>query len=347
MPTPVFEEMLMFSGKRKNWLLSAAAAMVALSAGVAGASAPAAQDANVDLAPAQPVMPGKMPADASRDWHFSTQFSFTNSYWFRYQNREPNRLNIQNTSRLTFDFHRWGSFYIESFENYAYGARRPYVSFYGDHGIGEGPAPTSNLTEIDPTIGYHYNVCSFVGVDVGWTDYITPIDGIKVSPAPGAAVVGYGSHGKVDSQEAFIRLQFNDHKLLGPLHVNPYVYVGFDYNGSYYAGAGQYYEIGIGRHFVVPNTGGLDVHPFASMSFIGSEGRLDRNLTSTRDGYLGTTVGVGTTYPLNHLLHLPAYCGSYYVGGFVDGVFTGSRYAEPTGTSRTAVLFGGDIGMQY
>ena len=85
----------------------------------------------------------------------------------------------------------------------------------------------------------------------------------------------------------------------------------------------------------------------SSMSFIGSEGRLDRNLTSTRDGYLGTTVGVGTTYPLNHLLHLPAYCGSYYVGGFVDGVFTGSRYAEPTGTSRTAVLFGGDIGMQY
>ncbi|MCL5770437.1 MAG: hypothetical protein M1588_03895, partial [Planctomycetes bacterium] len=205
-----------------------------------------------------------------------------------------------------------------------------------------GYMPSSDFTQLNIALGYHYDVMGLLGFDTGYADYITPIDKVRdVGPTQAAM------------QEWFFKFTLNDQRFLGDFALHPYVYIGLDFDGSYYtAGAGQYWELGINPCYTVPNTGGLKIHPYWNISFISNEAYLDRSsamtgVANSRDGYLGTTVGVGLSYPINSMLNIPAGYGTYSVGGFVEGVFAGNRYEQPTGSRGQAAVAGMDIAMTY
>jgi hypothetical protein len=286
--------------------------------------------------------------------HVATQFGYFNDYWFRYHDVAPNRLNLQNVTRISLSLKKWGTLYLRTFSDYSYDVRNPYINAYS-HGIAgtpvaggnEGFVPSSNFTEADITIGYQYDIMDIFRFDAGYTNFITPISRYFVPSGDpiGNTVI---SHGQSDSQEAYIRLSLNDDRYLGQFAFHPFIMVGFDYDGAYYtSGAGQYFEVGMDPIFVVPHTGGLTIYSPLSVSFIHDEKRLDVNQHSYRDGYLGTFVGTTLTYPLNGILHIPATRGHYEVGAVINSIFAGSRYSQPTGSHSDATILGLFIRMSY
>ena len=186
---------------------------------------------------------------------------------------------------------------------------------------------------------------NLLGLDAGYTNYITPVD--SWSSTAGAQPV-QGGHGQTDMQEVYVKATLNTQSFLNNISLNPYIYVGFDFNGAYYtANAGEYYEAGLSPTFTIPNTDGLVLNPYASVSAIQNEKRLDANQVSYRDGYLGSTVGIGANYPANSLLNIPASYGAFSVGGFVEEVFAGTRYSQPTGSHSEATVVGLSLGWTY
>ncbi len=286
--------------------------------------------------------------------HVTLQFGYYNDYWFRYHDVSPNRPNLQNVTRISLSLKKWGTVYLRTFEDYSYDIRNPYINALS-RGIAGRPVaggnigyvPSSNFTEGDITIGYQYDLMNVVRLDVGYTNFITPVSQYFVPSADPVANTII-SHGQADSQEAYIRVSLNDDRYLGQFAIHPFVMVGFDYDGAYYtSGAGQYFEIGMNQVFVVPHTGGLTIYSPVSVSFIHDEKRLDVNLHSYRDGYLGTFVGTVLTYPLNGLFHIPAGRGHYEIGAVINSIFAGSRYSQPAGTQSDATILGLFIRMSY
>ncbi len=276
--------------------------------------------------------------------HISTKFTYANDYWFRYRDIAPNRFNLMNNSKLDVNLGTIGDVYLKTFADFSSNIKKPYLNGFAQHRAGVGGAgymPSSDFTSLFITLGYHKEIMNLLGFDTGYRNFITPIDEVgAVGPT------------QASMQEWFFKLTLNDQRFLGCFALHPYVYIGLDFDGAYYtAGAGQYYEIGINPRYVVPNTGGLAIHPYWNISFISGERRLDVSsvggLANYRDGYLGTTVGVGASYPLNGVLHIPAGYGTYSVGGFVEGVFAGTRYQQPTGSHSDAAVAGVDIAMSY
>ncbi|MGC8540603.1 MAG: hypothetical protein ACP5QA_08245 [Phycisphaerae bacterium] len=287
-------------------------------------------------------------------WHITTLFGYFNDYWFRYHDVAPNRPNLQNVTQISLSLKKWGSVYLRTFEDYSYDIRNPYINALS-RGIAGRPVaggnvgyvPSSNFTEADITIGYQYDIMDIFRFNAGYTNYITPINQYFV-PSGDPLANTVISHGQADSQEAYIRLSLNDDRYFGQFAFHPFVLVGFDYDGAYYtSGAGQYFEIGMNPIFVVPHTGGLTIYSPLSVSFIHDEKRLDVNLRSYRDGYLGTFVGTILTYPLNGIFHIPADRGHYEVGAVINSIFAGSRYSQPAGTHSDATILGLFVRMSY
>ncbi|MCL5946140.1 MAG: hypothetical protein M1472_04725 [Planctomycetes bacterium] len=309
--------------------------------------------------PASVVNSGGLPSWAAYHTHpeeirLMTQFGYFNDYWFRYHDVAPNRLNLQNITRLSFSLHKLGSVYLRTFTDYSYDIRNVYINSLAQGTAGTpvaggniGFVPSSNFTEADVTIGYQYDLMDLLRVDTGYTNYITPVSRYFVpSNNPiGNTVTG---HGQEDSQEAYIRLSLNDDRYFGQFAFHPFIMVGFDYNGAYYtSGAGQYFEVGVDPIFVVPHTGGLTIYSPLSVSFIHDEKRLDVNRRSYRDGYLGTFVGTTITYPLNGICHIPENRGHYEIGAVINSIFAGTRYAQPAGTHSDATIVGLFIRMTF
>ncbi len=302
---------------------------------------------------ANPLAPGQQAASTNTaPFTLSTTFSYANDYWFRYRDVAPNRLNLMNNSELDVNFQQFGDVYLKLFADYSNNVRKPYMDSLqqGIAGVRSGTTytnnvPTSDFTELDLTIGYHYDLMSLLGLDVGYTNYITPVD--SWSSTAGAQPV-QGGHGQTDMQEAYVKARLNTQSFLNNLSLNPYIYVGFDFNGAYYtANTGEYYEAGLSPTFTIPNSGGLVLNPYASVAAIQNDKRLDANQVSYRDGYLGSTVGLGASYPANSLLNIPANYGNVSVGGFVEEVFAGSRYSQPTGSHSEATVVGLSVGWTY
>ncbi len=289
-----------------------------------------------------------------RTWYFTTEFGYYNDYWFRYHDVSPNRPNLQNVTRISLSLKKWGTAYLRTFEDYSYDIRNPYINALSRGVAGQpvtggniGYVPTSNFTEADITLGYQYDIMDMFRIDAGYTNYITPVSRYFV-PSANPLANQIISRGQTDSQEAFIRVSFNDTPYLGQFAFQPFVLVGFDYNGAYYtSGAGQYFEVGMNPIFVVPHTGGLTIYSPLSVSFIHDEKRLDVNQRTYRDGYLGTFVGTVLTYPLNGVFHIPVNRGHYEVGAVINSIFAGTRYAQPAGTHSDATILGLFIRMSY
>ena len=286
--------------------------------------------------------------------HVTMQFGYFNDYWFRYHDVAPNRPNLQNVTRISLSLKKWGTVYLRTFEDYSYDVRNPYINALS-RGIAGSPVaggniayvPSSNFTEADITIGYQYDIMNVFRFDTGYTNFITPVSQYFV-PSANPIANTIISHGQADSQEAYIRLSFDDDRYLGQFAFHPFVLVGFDYNGAYYtSGAGQYFEVGMDPVFVVPHTGGLTIYSPLSVSFIHDEKRLDVNQRSYRDGYLGTYVGTTLAYPLNGIFNIPADRGHYEIGAVIDSIFAGSRYSQPAGTHSDATILGLFIRMSY
>ena len=309
-----------------------------------GPSAGAITANDIALLDAAPVVPAQEAVGTNNGKvHISTKFTYANDYWFRYRDIGPNRFNLMNASKLDVNLGSIGDVYLKSFADFSSNIKKPYInSGLGAHN--NGYIPSSDFTELDLTVGYHYDVMGLLGFDTGYTDYITPVDAFPAKPGPGARVPS----AQTAMQEWYFKFTLNDQRFLGDFALHPYVYIGLDFDGSYYtAGAGQYWEAGINPCYTVPNTGGLKLHPYWNISFISGGKRLDSTLTGYRDGYLGTTVGFGASYPINSALNIPAGYGTYSVGAFVEGVFAGSHYAQPTGSYHQALVAGMDIAMTY
>ncbi len=337
------------------------AAILALTAECAGVyaattgflSKPAASLDDISNLAANPLLSNPQAGSQSNNmFHFSTTFSYANDYWFRYRDVAPNRLNIMNKSKLDISLQNFGDIYLKFFGDYSYNVRKPYLDALqqGTAGVRNGAAfsnyvPSSDFTEVDLTIAYHYELMKLIGLETGYTNFITPVN--SWSSTAGAQAVE-GGRGPMDAQEAYVKFTLNTQSFLHNIALNPYVYIGYDFNRAYYtSGSGEYYEAGISPTFTVPNTGGLIVNPYVSVSAIQNEKRLDVNQTSYRDGYLGTTVGVAAQYPVNSLLGIPATYGNFTAGGFVDEVFAGSRYSQPTGSHHEATVVGVSVGWNY
>ncbi len=302
---------------------------------------------------ANPLAPGQQTTGASTaPFTLSTTFSYANDYWFRYRDIAPNRLNLMNNSELDVNLRQFGDVYLKLFADYSNNVRKPYMDSLqqGIAGVRSGTTytnnvPTSDFTELDLTIGYHYDLMSLLGLDAGYTNFITPVN--SWSSVAGAQPV-QGGHGQTDMQEVYVKATLNTQSFLNNIALNPYIYVGFDFNGAYYmANAGEYYEAGLSPTFTIPNTNGLVLNPYASVAAIQNEKRLDANQVSYRDGYLGSTVGIGANYPANSLLNIPANFGAVSVGGFVEEVFAGTRYSQPTGSHSEATVVGLSLGWNY
>jgi hypothetical protein len=293
--------------------------------------------------------------------HISTKFTYANDYWFRYRDIAPNRFNLMNNSKLDVNLGTIGDVYLKTFADFSSNIKKPYLNGFaqnragvgGGDGGSDGYMPSSDFTSLFITVGYHHEFMNLLGFDTGYRNFITPITAVDGDDPfgvnDGDAVVG---HKQTSQQEWFFKFTLNDQRFLGCFALHPYVYIGLDFGSAYYtSGAGQYWEIGINPRYVIPNTGGLAIHPYWNMSFISGEKRLDVSsvggVANYRDGYLGTTVGVGASYPLNGVLHIPAGYGTYSVGAFVEGVFAGTRYQQPTGSHSDATVAGMDIAMNY
>ncbi len=302
---------------------------------------------------ANPIMPNQEASGTNTGLiHFSTKFTYANDYWFRYRDVSPNRFNLMNNSKLDVSLQQYGDVYLKLFGDFSSNVRKPYLDSLqqGTAGVRSGTTYTSNVpssdfTELDITLGYHYDVMNLVGLDAGYTNYITPVS--SWSSTAGAPPVK-GGNGQTDMQEIYVKATLNTQSYLNNISLNPYVYVGFDFNGANYtSNAGQYYELGLSPTYTLPNTGGAILNPYASVSFISNEKRLDVNQVSYRDGYLGTTVGLGAEYPVNSVLNIPAGYGALTVGGFVEEIFAGSRYSQPTGSHSQATVVGLSVGLSY
>ncbi len=297
-----------------------------------------------------PMMPSRETSGANTGHvHISTAFVYTNSYWFRYQDVSPNTLNLQNFTKLDVNLNRFGDVYLQTFVNFASNIDTRYINGYGTiadrfHGDVAGPMPSSDFQEVDFSLGYHYKVDNLVDLDSGLTMFITPTNVVTVNPQHQVVAT---ARGQSLMQEFFIKGALDDSRFLGKFALHPYVFIGFDYSGSYNHNAGQYYQLGVSPVYNVPNSGGLEFNPYANVGFISGEKLLDRNLTTTRDGYLGVTVGVRASYPLNPLLGIPRGYGTYRVGGYVEYVQAGSRYQQPTGNHSGQTVAGVMLSMSY
>lgn len=284
----------------------------------------------------------------------TSQLGYFNDYWFRYHDVAPNRLNIQNITELSWNMKNLGSLYLRTFADYSNDVRTPYLNGLAQ-GIAGTPVaggqtgfvPASAFTELDVTAGYQYDIMNLLRFDTAYTNFITPANQIFVPGGNPLNSTGIG-RGQTDSQEISLRLSLNDTPYLHDFAFQPFVMVGFDYDGSYYtSGAGQYFEVGINPVFVVPHTGGLTIYSPVSVSFTHNEKRLDVNQHSYRDGYLGTFVGTTITYPLNGLLNIPDNCGHYEIGGVADSVFAATRLSQPTGSHSDATILGLFVRVSY
>ncbi len=323
-----------------------------------GPSAGAITANDIALLDAAPVVPAQEAVGTNNGRvHVALKATYANDYWFRYHDIGPNRFNFMVNGKLDVNLGTAGDVYLKSFADFSSNIKKPYINglAQGTTGIGtahdnSGYMPSSDFTQLNIALGYHYDVMGLLGFDTGYADYITPVDAFPpAEPGPGARVPS----AQTAMQEWFFKFTLNDQRFLGDFALHPYVYIGLDFDGSYYtAGAGQYWELGINPCYTVPNTGGLKIHPYWNISFISNEAYLDRSSATTgvansRDGYLGTTVGVGVSYPINSVLNIPAGYGTYSVGGFVEGVFAGNRYEQPTGSRGQAAVAGMDIAMTY
>ncbi len=285
---------------------------------------------------------------------FTSATGYFNDYWFRYHDIAPNRLNVQNITQISWNMKKLGSLYLRTFADYSNDIRNPYLNSLGQNIAGTpaaggqvGFVPDSAFTELDITAGYQYDIMGLLRFETAYTNYITPVNQVFVAggnPLTARTI----AHGQTDSQEISLRLSLNDDRYLHDFAFHPFVMVGFDYNGSYAtAGAGQYFEVGFNPVFVVPHTGGLTIYSPISASFCHNEKRLDVNLHSYRDGYLGMFVGTTVTYPLNGIFNLPDKFGRYEIGGVVNSVFAATRLSQPVGSHSDATILGMFIRVSY
>lgn len=292
-------------------------------------------------------------------FHVGADAAYISDFWFRYQNRIPDVANFQGTAKLEYGLGELGEVYGSTFLNVSAGGRRKYKisepttlppgQFVAPGAaVSDGPAiPAGAITQVDFTVGYEKWFANLVGVGAGWTGFYAPSHRtLQTREAAGFFQTDTGA--SVDSfrQEVFTRFDFNDSKYLGYFALHPYAFIGFDTDGDYSQGAGQYFEFGVSHEYDIPYLTGLSLTPHVALSAMHDEKLLDRD-GGRRDGYLGTTVGLSVDYDLNHLLGIGQNYGTYTVSGFVDGVFAGDRYAQPTGSNSDDVVSGVRVGVRF